>query len=572
MAMEIHVLFAGELPGKAALQKAMRNLGFPFSIKPTTGSLGRQKGFMPMTLRREETGVEFDVFEGRAAVEDVAGRDVDPRFERVANFRWGGDETEAAAGLCGAAALAKITNGIVLEEQEDRLLSVDEAVGLARSYLDRLRKSQDRRRPGTRPADIKRYLKPLLDQRSDLVLRDRLLLIRPVRHLMRGVLLDRTSGKYGFQVYPYLNPLYGSARSVGFCDPIHGAAWKVYEPYFEDLLFDALEEDIFAPLGRIASLDDFAGDLSTRGARDESSLRDARVLALVLAGRRDHAAAVIDEIEQSRQDHHYWPHWARTQRAFLAKDLAEVCAEYHEREAATAEALKLGDAWEPSPFPVELPEVEQVAKCSEPLFVTTPWVPRPPGLWQEAPHQPGDVRYAVLTLTRNGRQILWMPLTQEQAATRHANREDYVLSTRMPDGVLVVLRHTTFWSPRDPEKPKNPRYIPGRNLYLDLYGSMGRMTAHFSEDVDEQGMLKLINVFLVPSTTAIRTWHAFNDFPQMEKSIRESKGGPTRHTRRPMSDLDMSLLCFSTCDFGEFDHLFRRLSSYLRNEGFGRFQ
>ena len=94
---------------------------------------------------------------------------------------------------------------------------------------------------------------------------------------MRGVLLDRTSDRYGFQVYPYLNPLYGSARSVGFCDPIHGAAWKVYEPYFEDLLFDALREDIFAPLGRLATLDDLAEELGTRGARDESSALGRRM-------------------------------------------------------------------------------------------------------------------------------------------------------------------------------------------------------------------------------------------------------------------------------------------------------
>jgi hypothetical protein len=63
MAMEIHVLFRGKLPSKAALQKTMRELGFPFSIKPATGSLEQQNGFMPMLLEREETGVEFDVFE-----------------------------------------------------------------------------------------------------------------------------------------------------------------------------------------------------------------------------------------------------------------------------------------------------------------------------------------------------------------------------------------------------------------------------------------------------------------------------------------------------------------------------
>jgi hypothetical protein len=131
MSMEIHVLFRGKLPTKAALQQAMQELGFPFSIKPATGSLERQKGFMPMRLNREETGVEFDVFEGRAAVLEIAGKDVDPRFDRVANFRWGGDTLECASAVCACAALTKLVNGVVFEDEEGKLLTIDEAVGLA---------------------------------------------------------------------------------------------------------------------------------------------------------------------------------------------------------------------------------------------------------------------------------------------------------------------------------------------------------------------------------------------------------------------------------------------------------
>jgi hypothetical protein len=56
MAIEMHVFFRGKLPTKAALAKALRELGFPVSLKPATGSLERQSGFMPMTLQGEETG------------------------------------------------------------------------------------------------------------------------------------------------------------------------------------------------------------------------------------------------------------------------------------------------------------------------------------------------------------------------------------------------------------------------------------------------------------------------------------------------------------------------------------
>jgi len=68
MSMEMHVLFHGKLPSKAALNAAMKQLGFPLAVKPATGSLESQSGFMPMHFRLEQTGVEFDVFNGRAAV------------------------------------------------------------------------------------------------------------------------------------------------------------------------------------------------------------------------------------------------------------------------------------------------------------------------------------------------------------------------------------------------------------------------------------------------------------------------------------------------------------------------
>ena len=128
MAEEIHVLFGGMLPGRAALNRAMKELGFPFAISPSVTSLEGHSGYLPMKLRREETGIRVrDIFEGRTAVEEFA-KDADPRFQRCGNFRWGGDENEMLAGLCTAATLAKLLDGNVLDDAENRLLTVDQAV------------------------------------------------------------------------------------------------------------------------------------------------------------------------------------------------------------------------------------------------------------------------------------------------------------------------------------------------------------------------------------------------------------------------------------------------------------
>jgi len=115
MAVEMHVIFRGKLPNKRELSRAMGDLGFPLTI--VAGSLEKQRGFMPMKMRGEETGVEFDVFEGRAAVEEIGGSDVDPRFDRSANFRWGGDEDEMLAGTCAAAGLAELVDGVIFDAE-----------------------------------------------------------------------------------------------------------------------------------------------------------------------------------------------------------------------------------------------------------------------------------------------------------------------------------------------------------------------------------------------------------------------------------------------------------------------
>ena len=208
----------------------MKELGFP-SIKPASGSLEQQSGFMPMTLRREETGVEFDVFNDRSAVAEFAARGVGPSYERVANFRWSGDFEEAVAGICAAAALAKPVTGVVFNEFEHPMLSVTGDRPDERNIRRRYRtRGDDATGRGRRHQAVSQ---PLLKQRGDSALVGRLLIIRPVRHLMRGALLDRTSNKYCFQIWRYINPLYGWAGGVGYDKPIHGVVWRVWEPYFQ---------------------------------------------------------------------------------------------------------------------------------------------------------------------------------------------------------------------------------------------------------------------------------------------------------------------------------------------------
>src|SRR3954452_7119213 len=288
MSMETHVFFRGKLPTKSALSRAMKELGFPFSITPSAGSLEQQSGFMPMKRRGEETGVEFDVYNDRSSVEEFADVGVDAAFERRASLRWGGDFQVAGAGMSAAAALAKLMNGVVFDEAEDKLLSADDAIALARRNLQELVKPEDAKHPGTRPADLKRYLKPLLKQRSDLVLIGRLLLIRPVRHIVRGVFFDRTSDKYLFKIHVILRLLLEPGDREFLRGEVDIDHCRVWDPEFPALLFHVLEQDVFS---KVATLDSLADVEHEMGLGDEWKIANfgTKVTALILAGRRERA-------------------------------------------------------------------------------------------------------------------------------------------------------------------------------------------------------------------------------------------------------------------------------------------
>jgi hypothetical protein len=576
MSIESHVFFRGALPSKAALSRTMKELGFPFSITPPGGSLEAQKGFMPMKLRGEQTGVEFDVFGDRVAVEEFADAGVDASFERRASLRWSGDFQEAVAGMCAAAALAKLVDGVVYDEGEDRLLSIDDAIAVARQNLKTLLQPDEKeRRAGTRPADLKRYLKPLLKQRSDLAVTGRIVFIRPVRHLLRGAFFDRTGDKYKFQVTCFVKPLFSvdGGFDFNFCADIHRRLdWTVWQPYFEALLFHALDEDVFQSVGKITSLAQFDGDLGIGRMNDYRDNFPVRVAALVLAGQRERAAELIEQelVRTERKGHGYLNHLAGKQKALLERDLESSCAEFHAMEKRAAEVLKLGDAWEPTPFPAEVPELERARQCDDPPFLTKPWILRPAGLVELPPDQFGEVRFAHDILWRNGDVVMFVAFTREEAEEKHRTRQDYTLAARLPDGNLIVVRHDTGWSPHDPDQPRNPNYVPSRTFYLEAYGARGRvLQAKFSELDPKPGQLEMLGVDVYEPVAQRNIWQIHNNIKARTKTIHDDRPTPLRYAHEIMTESDLALCVFPEPRFGDFNELWHRVETYLQNEGFG---
>lgn len=573
MSMERHVFFRGKLPSKAALARAMKELGFAFSIKPATGPLEQQSGFMPMLLRGEETGIEFDVFDGRSTIDEFETGEVDQSFDRCANFRWGGDETEMLVALCASAALAKLTGGIVFDEEEGKLLCLDEAIDAAAKEFALQIKPAAAKLPGTRHADVKRYVKPLVARCSDLVLIKRgPVLIRPVRHLLRGVFFERED-KFQFKVWRYLRPLYSKMRfDVGLSSRIPKIS-PVWQPHFVPELLDRLDFQIFASVGSIIDLAGFASDIPLTMERhfslDRPDYAEQRVVALVLADEREQAVEFVNQMEQNVPDRPTWVAWAKEQRAFLSRDIASICEECHAREERVAKLLRLDGVWEPSPFPVEVPAAERAARTNEPSFATTPWVPRPDWLWGDEPETPGEVRFAKDFEIRDGRAILLVPLTRENAQEMHRTYQEYVLATRLTNGGLLVLRRLTGWSPYNPAQAQNVNYVPTVKIYLELHKSSQFVETWFAESRDQRDFMELLTVEVRSNDTKGSAWRcSFLPSGENSKSVHDDRGEKGVHVKTEQTAEERDLIFFPMPQFGDFTELLRRTNVILRTGGY----
>jgi len=542
MSAEMHVLFGGKLPTPAALTRAMKELGFPLAIKPGIPSLAQHKGFMPMRLRREDSGVEFDVFDDPAAVADVARDQADPRFTRSANFRWGGDEDEMLCAMCAAAALAKLVDGMVAEENSERLLTPDEAVALARKLLDSVKPLPPTAR-GTRPADIKHYLKPLLELRSDLVVVGRRLLIRPFRHLLRGAFFDRTGDKRRFKVYRYLTPLYSANPYRIYGGELHQVSWDVWQPHFEPLLSDCLAQDVFDDLGRITTLQDCPMTVEN----------------LVLAGERDRAAELVERLLREPGDETV-KRDLRSEWEHAIADVPVFCAEMHAREAEVVKMLKLEKFWEPSPFPAELPAAERVGKSAEPEFPVTPWIASPPWLWGEEPTEPGEVRFGKDLMWRNGRRMLVVPLTRDEAEARHRTRESHVLTACLPDGALLTIR-SIGWDRNEP--PDLGTRTPNMAVMLRIHLDRARHAASAFAWDQGNGVMELSSLDAYGKNAGPR-WHCNISLSDNEKIIWDERTGESVGRRTPLTPTERELAVCPIPAFGEYATVVDRLRTLVQ--------
>jgi hypothetical protein len=138
MSVELHVIFNDSLmPDVQQWQGAITSLGFDVQLDAIE-DLRHHSGFLPATIRGQQSGFEFDVSPAteiiaayRQLASRVAGRD------SSANFRFGGDLSEMACAMAASAAFAKLTDGVWFDPQDaETQYSIEAAIAQARSSFD----------------------------------------------------------------------------------------------------------------------------------------------------------------------------------------------------------------------------------------------------------------------------------------------------------------------------------------------------------------------------------------------------------------------------------------------------
>ncbi|MEQ1717271.1 MAG: hypothetical protein ABL907_15035 [Hyphomicrobium sp.] len=217
--------------------------------------------------------------------------------------------------------------------------------------------------------DVKKWLQPLAARHADLAIVGRLLIVTPVRHHLRGVLIGRTSSANcitpQWLIHHSFSPRLGYHLSWG--DLLSGRTghyWNTDDPNMPADLLVAIETQALPKLRAVQTLEDFVAAVpSTRGGHLWSIDPEGKSLIDIAMGELEQARASCREKICNRPDP--GPKEADVTKAEVAgakllcgllekNDIEGLIRTLHSWEEASVKKLKLAPYWEPSPFPVEL--------------------------------------------------------------------------------------------------------------------------------------------------------------------------------------------------------------------------
>jgi hypothetical protein len=206
----------------------------------------------------------------------------------------------------------------------------------------------------TTVAQVKQLVQPLLGRNPDLALVGRLVVIKPVHHILRGVFIDRSLDPKSF--VPTWSAIFlfePNAHFHFFLGTRMRGRWDVGVPNLPIKLAEAIEQEALPVLRPIITIEDFVSFADDAWVEDEKPYVDiargdlgaAQSMCDFFAGLNGHYGVRQEESEHVVRE--LCPRIAANDRRGLAQLL-------HKYEADSVKRLKLEKFWERTPFPIEL--------------------------------------------------------------------------------------------------------------------------------------------------------------------------------------------------------------------------
>ena len=220
----------------------------------------------------------------------------------------------------------------------------------------------------TTVAQVRQVVQPLLQRNSDLALVGRIVVIKPVHHILRGIYIDRSSDPLRFVPTWAVVFLFEPRQSLSFNwgERVYRrpGSWDVSDPDTPAAMAEAIEQQALPLLRPVQSIDDFVAFTSKDRFRNThlDFYRDRKIFVDVARGDLEAARAICAYFATDHARRWYLPRMQEeydriTQRLcplVAANDRPGLARLLHEFEAGSAKDMKLNKLWEPTPFPIEL--------------------------------------------------------------------------------------------------------------------------------------------------------------------------------------------------------------------------
>jgi hypothetical protein len=225
----------------------------------------------------------------------------------------------------------------------------------------------------TTASQVKRAVQPLLQRNTDLALVGRLVVIKPVHHILRAISISRSLDANLFVPTWFVMLMFRPSDSVTFNwgDRIYRPTpgrWDVTDPEASPLMCDEIERVALPILRKVQSIDDLVKFASRKRFKNycldlneqkkiyvdvaRGNLESAIHLCALLAKLAKTASFDWEREESDKIAKTFEPLLATSDRTGLAQVLRDC-------EAYSAKKLKLEKLWEPAPFPLELQAAER---------------------------------------------------------------------------------------------------------------------------------------------------------------------------------------------------------------------